>query len=130
MTTQEQISKINKVYGWNYQVANNGRVFQMFMGKKMFTTIEKLNARIENMNLTRIINENSRMVIAYLKENGYESRGANADGSSVYFHRSDVGIVRVSNHKNTCEYYTEPTFNAFSDVKGGYVELIEKIETL
>lgn len=127
MTTSERISEINKTYGWNYQLVN-GRVFQMFMGKKMYTTIDKLNNKVANIEFMKVVNENSRMVIEHLKANGYELIKGNSD--SAYYHKGNKGIVRVSNHSNMSDKYFAPAVNAYSEVKGGYVELIEQINNL
>lgn len=127
---EELIKFLNKKHEQNYEIDNKGKIYNKFMGKKMYYKPDELRRKWINFERASIVRSNNRMVRDYLNDNGYELVSANRDATSTYYHKKGIGVIRLSDHSNTSSMYIEPTLNAYSEAPNGYINLIKEIKEL
>ena len=108
------------VKGWVYRKNFSEKRFSCYQRQDLFI------ADFVEMQNQINANENSNVVIEFLKELGLEILNKSIFGS-VYFY-TKKGTVRVSNHHWTSEKHNEPSLNLCSYEKNGHVSMINQLK--
>lgn len=127
---KELVDFLNKEFKQNYKITDGGRIYQEFMGKKMYLKEDQLINHWMYERTARVVRENGRYVREYLKENGYSLISSSKEGNSFYYSKPGAGIVRISDHGNLSSMYIAPSVNVYSETPGAWREFIEQIKKL
>ena len=128
MSKQEKIKYINEKYNADYKFSTSGRIYEMGMGKKIFTKFDDIVSHYEGRERERNAQENAKIVFLYIEKNGGIIIYKSIYGSRYYDYKGYR--VRISNHSWTSEKHNEPDVNLYSNEKNGACEMIEKLKKL
>ena len=128
MNKQDKINEINAKYNQDYQLGKNGRIFTLFMGKKIWQSFNEVVSSYRATERERNSEVNAKRVFDYIESVGGECTYKSMFGSRYYDYKGFK--VRVSNHDWTSENHVNPDVNLCSYEDGGYVEMIKKLRSL
>jgi len=128
-TKVEIINEINHKYNKSYKISGNGRIYDEFMGKKLYFSQTELIKKWEIFEKKKFARENVNKVNYFMETLNCQRKHTSMYGSAYYEYKGYN--IRVSDHDWTSiENHPKIHFNFCSYEQKGYVEIINKIKSI